>query len=135
MKAFTYLHSKDLLHRDISPNNVLVKIYDDVIVVKVSDFGLVKTKESNLTSLNSEIKGAFNDPRLSIDGFHQYNVLHETFALARLMLFVMTGKIRTDVKFDVGLQEIANRGLNQDLSKRFKSTEEISLLIKQIKIA
>lgn len=52
--AFKYLHSKQILHRDISPKNVLIKQYDDLIVVKISDFGLVKIPESTLTSASTE---------------------------------------------------------------------------------
>ncbi len=33
LKAFEYIHSKGRLHRDISPKNILLKQYDDVIVV------------------------------------------------------------------------------------------------------
>lgn len=40
LKACKYLHEKEYLHRDLSPTNVLIKKYDDVLVVKISDFGL-----------------------------------------------------------------------------------------------
>lgn len=40
LKAFSYIHLKGLLHRDISPKNILIKQYEDIPVVKVSDFGL-----------------------------------------------------------------------------------------------
>ena len=41
LRAYGYLHSKKIYHRDISPKNVLIKQYDDTMVVKLSDFGLV----------------------------------------------------------------------------------------------
>ena len=96
LKAFEYIHSKDRLHRDISPKNILLKQYDDVMVVKIADFGLVKIPDSSLTTVNTEFKGYFNDPSLILDGFDTYNTLHETFALTRIIYYVLTGKTNTD---------------------------------------
>lgn len=39
LRAFEYIHSKGQLHRDISPKNILVKLYEDTIVIKIADFG------------------------------------------------------------------------------------------------
>lgn len=75
LHAFNYIHSQKILHRDISPNNILVKKYADVIVVKIADFGLVKIPESSLTSFSTEFKGSFNDPALVLDGFESYRFL------------------------------------------------------------
>ncbi|EME8241774.1 protein kinase family protein, partial [Enterococcus faecium] len=66
LKAFEYIHSKKLLHRDISPNNILIKVYEELLILKVSDFGLVKNPDLQVTSLNTEFKGWFNDPALAI---------------------------------------------------------------------
>ncbi|XQF94187.1 protein kinase domain-containing protein (plasmid) [Pseudoalteromonas espejiana] len=49
------------MHRDISPKNILLKEYDDVAVVKIADFGLVKIVDSELTSENTDFKGYYND--------------------------------------------------------------------------
>lgn len=92
LKAFQYIHSKGLLHRDISYENILVKRYDDgSIWIKVGDFGLVKRPESDLTRKGTEIKGAINDyTDLSIVGFENYNILHETYALTKVIYFIWT---------------------------------------------
>lgn len=125
LKAFEYIHSKNRLHRDISPKNVLLKCYDDIIVVKISDFGLVKIPDSTLTTVNTEFKGYFNDPSLIVDGFDTYGILHETFALTRLVYFVMTGKTNIDKISDPKLKGFVSKGLNVDKSKRFQTVNEI----------
>jgi tRNA A-37 threonylcarbamoyl transferase component Bud32 len=126
IKAFSYIHSKQLLHRDISPNNILLKLYDDVIVVKISDFGLVKLPESNLTSANTELKGYFNDPNLSVEGFDKYEIVHETYALTRLLYFVMTGKTTTGKVKNSNLKDFICKGLNSNKDQRFKNIDELS---------
>ncbi len=43
--GMNYVHSLGHLHRDISLQNVLVKVFaKDAVLVKLSDFGLVKTR-------------------------------------------------------------------------------------------
>ena len=125
LKAFEYIHSKGRLHRDISPKNILLKQYDDVMVVKIADFGLVKIPDSSLTTVNTEFKGYFNDPSLILDGFDTYNALHETFALTRIIYYVLTGKTNTDNISNSKLQAFVQKGLNPDKSKRFQNVNEV----------
>lgn len=132
LKAFDYIHSKGRLHRDISPKNILIKQYEDVLVVKIADFGLVKIPDSSLTSFNTEFKGYFNDPSLILDGFDTYGVLHETYALARLAYYVMTGKTNADRISEPKLRDFMNKGLNNDKSKRFQNIGEIAKAFKVI---
>lgn len=130
LRAFKYIHSKKLLHRDISPKNILLKKYDDVNVVKVSDFGLVKVPDSHLTTINTEFKGYFNDQNLLIEGFQNYGILHETFALTRLVYFVMSGKTRMDNIKDVNLSSFVKKGLSPNLSERYQNIDEIISAVK-----
>ncbi|WP_290524724.1 protein kinase family protein [Alcanivorax sp.] len=133
IKAFSYIHSKAILHRDISPKNILLKIYDDVAVVKVADFGLVKIVDSNLTSVNTEFKGYFNDPNLVVEGFDSYDILHETYALTRILYYVLTGKTRTD-KFSENMRTFVEKGLNSDKGRRFKDIDELGKEFQNIKL-
>lgn len=132
LRAFRYIHSKGLLHRDISPKNILLKKYDDVIIIKVSDFGLVKVPDSNLTTINTEFKGYFNDTRLLTEGFCNYGILHETFAITRLIYFVISGKTRIDNIKDVKLSSFVNKGLSTNLSERFQSVDEMIIAVKEL---
>lgn len=125
IKAFKYIHSKGRLHRDINPKNILIKIYDDVQVVKISDFGLIKREESTLTTVNTEFKGWFNDPNLRIIGFDKYSMCHEIYALTMTIYYLMTGKTNTTKIEDKNLQEFVKRGMNTDCSKRYKDVEEL----------
>lgn len=132
LKAFSYIHSKSLLHRDISPNNVLIKKYDDVVVIKVSDFGLVRIPNSDLTSLQTEVKGCFNDPSLQIEGFNNYSLVHEIYALTRLLYFVMTGKTNLNNVKNNMLKCFLEKGTSAIKSNRFQSLEELSKSFKEL---
>ncbi|EOA3408657.1 protein kinase [Enterococcus hirae] len=132
LKAFYYIHSKGLFHRDINPKNVLLKIYDDTQIVKITDFGLVKVPNLQMTSFNTDMKGWFNDPSLELDGFSNYNISHEIFALTRLLYFVLTGKTNISKNKDNNIKKFLEIGLNPDKNIRFKNIQELANAFKNI---
>ncbi|MFA7084083.1 MAG: protein kinase family protein [Arcobacteraceae bacterium] len=135
-RAFEYIHESIGLHRDISTTNVLLKKYDnDLLVVKISDFGLVKLKESTLTSDNSELKGSLNDPKLNIvGGFKNYKLEHETYAVTRLIYFIITGRTTIDTKFDNKEFELfIKNGIADDLNIRYKNIQIMKIAFNKIK--
>lgn len=125
LRAYSYLHSKSVFHRDVSPQNALVKIYDDTIVVKISDFGLVKIAESDLTSENSELKGSLNDPALKVLGFGKYELRHELYAITLLLVFVLTGKLNWSKVKNPSIKEFMEKGTASDIDKRFQTMDEL----------
>ena len=82
--------------------------------------------ESNLTSANTELKGYFNDPNLLVEGFENYEMVHETYALTRLLYFVMTGKKTTGKIKDSKLKDFVFKGVNSNKDQRFKNIDELS---------
>lgn len=131
MKSFSYIHSKCLLHRDISPKNILLKLYDDVVVVKICDFGLVKIPDSTLTAQDTDLKGSFNDPGLLLHGFANYEITHETYALTRLVYFVMTGRINMDRVQDE-FKGFISKGMSSNKADRFKDVDELSATFQEL---
>ena len=119
------MHSKHILHRDISPNNVLLKLYDDVIVVKLSDFGLVKISNSDLTTENTAFKGSLNDPALRTVGFENYNLSHEIYAMSLLFAYVLSGKTNFEKIKDPNIRTFMEKGTNPDSLKRYQTLEEL----------
>ncbi|AJG57821.1 protein kinase domain-containing protein [Bacillus cereus] len=124
-KAFTYIHSKNVLHRDISPSNILIKIYDGAEIIKVSDFGLIKLEESQLTNQFTEMKGTFNDPQLAFDGFSNYKIHHEIYALTRLIYFIFTGRTTMGAFTNEQFKAFFDKGTNPNREERYKDVREM----------
>lgn len=131
-KGLEYIHSRGLLHRDISLTNVFIRHYDDVDVVKIGDFGLVKLPESNLTSVQSELKGSLNDPDLINVGFANYEMCHEIFALTRLCTFILTGMATVQTLNDGAIKRFWGKGTSPNRDERFKSVAEILSVVQKI---
>lgn len=127
--AVHYLISKGLFHRDLSPNNVLIKEYDDgTIVAKLSDFGLVKTPDFKKTTYLSDPKGTYVPREVLFRQvpFKDFGSLQELSSLTDLLFYIMNG-------FDYDENEDANNvyinaykaGTNVDLNQRIDNVPEL----------
>ncbi|MDR2565254.1 MAG: protein kinase family protein [Bifidobacteriaceae bacterium] len=91
--GINYLHGEGLLHRDISLQNVLLKVYaKGAVLVKLSDFGLVKDRASEFTRTDSEMRGTIRDPLL--DSFKNYGVVNEIYSIGWVLSYIFTGRER-----------------------------------------
>ncbi len=130
LKGLKYLHSKDLYHRDISFNNILIKEFDDnFVIVKISDFGLLKDLNLELTRTDSEIRGTIIDDTLT--SFKDYNIKNEIYAIGVVLWFIFTGK--TNLKIDNSkIAKVVNKCITREIDKRYNNVDEIIQEIKLI---
>ena len=88
--AMTYLHGKQLVHRDLTPNNILI---DELsIKAKVTDFGLTRVAaESRMATKSAAGTPTFMPPEaLSINPRHDSKL--DVFSFGNLILFTITHK-------------------------------------------
>lgn len=121
--GINYLHFNEILHRDISLGNILVKVYDSgAVLVKLADFGLAKHPDSDLTNTGTEIKGTIVDPYL--DQFGNYDVVNEVYAIGHVLAFIFTGRKSISV-VDSGVKAIVDRCTANSFAARYGSVSAI----------
>lgn len=125
--AMKYIHSKNILHRDLAFKNVLISKYDDVVTMKISDFGLVKIKDQDNTNTKTLIKGTLIDPLVQNIGYKNYSITNEIYSVGRIIYYIMTGRENTN-KYDCErLKKIIEKCTTMVETSRYKSVAEIEI--------
>lgn len=125
--GLNYLHWKGYLHRDVSLQNILLKEFDDgAVLVKLSDFGLVKDQESKFTRTQTEMRGTIRDPQL--ESFRSYDVRNEIYSSGHVLAYIFTGReALPPATNDIG--RIVRKCTLHEVSERY---ETISALIADV---
>lgn len=88
--GLNHLHKHRFLHRDLSLQNVLIKKYDHgAVVVKLSDFGLLKDESTAFTMSQTEMRGTIRDPLWS--NFKDFDIWNEVYAAGMVLAYIFTG--------------------------------------------
>lgn len=121
--GINYLHHQKLLHRDISLQNILLKVFDaGAVLVKLSDFGLVKDQASAFTRTQTEMKGTVRDPML--DSFKEYGVVNEMYSIGHVLGYIFTGReALPGVSDEVGA--IIHKCIHHDVRQRYQAVTEL----------
>lgn len=129
--AINLLHKNNVMHRDLSYKNILIHTYKDcdAFVVKVSDFGLAKTENSDLTSTGSVMKGSIVDPSLS--SFKEFSPVNDIYSIGFILNYIFTGKenLHIDNSF---VSAIVQKCSDNDPSHRYQNVSEIISAVKKI---
>ncbi|SEQ09595.1 Serine/threonine protein kinase [Lentzea xinjiangensis] len=119
-----YIHTQDLLHRDISLQNVLLKVYESkAVLVKLSDFGLAKDRASEFTHTKTEMRGTIRDPTLS--SFKDYDIPNEIYSVGWVLSYIFTGKESLPRPNSDAVTKIVRKCTDSDIEQRYSSIREI----------
>lgn len=121
--GLSYIHRERILHRDISLQNILLKVYkSNAVLVKLSDFGLMKEQSSQFTRTHTEMRGTIIDPTLR--SFRDYAVVNEIYAAGYVLAYIFTG--REDLKVsNEHLQRIVQKCTTYQVTDRYQTVMEI----------
>ena len=83
--GLNYLHSIHITHRDIKPDNILIK--DGIL--KIADFGFASDSSQLMTNLGT---APYMSPELFLDGDEAYSAKVDVWALNTCLYRLLTGK-------------------------------------------
>ncbi|TAN43942.1 MAG: serine/threonine protein kinase [Nitrospirae bacterium] len=124
--ALKFAHEQSILHRDISPNNVLVFRKDGNLNIKVTDFGLGKSTESLSYYTGSSASGygqiLYVSPEQKVH-LKDATVRSDIYSLGRLVYFVFTGKDPDNIK-PFELSSLVAKAIEDNPEDRFQNIGE-----------
>lgn len=92
------------------------------MLVKLSDFGLVKDQASEFTRTQTEMKGTVRDPMLG--SFKDYAVVNEMYAIGHVLAYIFKGRESLPPATDeVG--RIIHKCAVNDLDQRYRAVTEL----------
>lgn len=127
LSAIKHAHDLSILHRDISPNNVLVFNNKDEVNLRVSDFGLGKDTESLSYYSGSSVNGygqiLYVSPEQRIK-LKDASVRSDIFSLGKLIYFVFTAKDPDNIKF-FELSSLVTKATEENPDDRHQNIDEL----------
>jgi serine/threonine protein kinase len=127
INAIKYAHNKNILHRDISPNNVLVFENNEEISLRVCDFGLGKDAESLSYYTGSSVSGygqiLYVSPEQS-ESLKNATEQSDIYSLGKLIYFIFTGREPKNIK-PFELSSLVIKATEDEPEKRYKNIEEL----------
>lgn len=130
--SVNYLHHRELLHRDISLQNILLKVFDaGAVLVKLSDFGLVKDQTKDFTRTQTEMKGTIRDPML--DSFKDYMAVNEMYSIAWVLAYIFTGRESLPPRGHA-VGQIIHKCAANDLDQRYQTVADLIADVERLEV-
>lgn len=139
MESLTQVHKIELIHRDISPDNILITKYNEV---KLIDFGAAKYSNPDGRSLSVVLKQGFAPPE-QYDTHGEQGPWTDVYALGVTIYFAITGILPPEsirimmgkdvvkrpselgIAIDPGVENALMKALAVDRKKRYQDVQSM----------
>ncbi|GAQ92580.1 hypothetical protein KFL_010600040, partial [Klebsormidium nitens] len=119
-RAMVFLHSRDIIHRDLKAANILVTVVDEAsgaCTVKVADFGLATIKTA--TSLHRTKAGTCRWMAPEISDDQPYSEKTDVYSFAMICVEILTGMVPfINIKSENAVIKAVDRGERPTLPER-----------------
>lgn len=125
--AIKSAHDIEILHRDLSPQNILIFISDGIVKVKVSDFGLGKDMKSLSHLTRVEAEGYGRDFYVAPEQYEDLNASSkksDIYSLGKIIYFIMTGKVPNIIN-QCELSVIINKSIKENPDERYDNINDL----------
>eukprot|EP00243_Klebsormidium_subtile_P003289 TRINITY_DN16641_c0_g1_i1.p1 TRINITY_DN16641_c0_g1~~TRINITY_DN16641_c0_g1_i1.p1 ORF type:complete len:556 (+),score=117.73 TRINITY_DN16641_c0_g1_i1:123-1790(+) len=116
-RAMVFLHSRQIIHRDLKAANILVRILDErsgACDVKVADFGLATLKTATTVHRTRAGTGRWMAPEVADDG--PYSGKSDVYSFAMTCFEILSGSVPfSTLKTDVAVMRAVDRGVRPEL--------------------
>ena len=132
-----HAHEKEIIHRDLAPNNILVYEDEDGLHVKIIDFGISKLKIFLYEEQNT-VNHYFNQIYSSPEQKAQKRVsnLSDIFSLGKTLFFMLSGQNPlpnnesfddqiNNLEVDKVIQDTIRKATNSNISSRYLAIESL----------
>ncbi|GAQ89216.1 ATMRK serine/threonine protein kinase-like [Klebsormidium nitens] len=116
-RAMVFLHSRQIIHRDLKAANILVRVLDErsgACDVKVADFGLATLKTATTVHKTRAGTGRWMAPEVADDG--PYSGKSDVYSFAMTCFEILTGSVPfSSLKTDIAVMRAVDRGERPEL--------------------
>ncbi len=122
LDALQELHKRNIIHRDITPSNVLVSSDD---VVRLIDFGISRNWKADQKK-DTAILGTVGYAAPEQFGFQQTDITADFYALGVLINVMLTGQLPAEKRAEnKKLAKIIQKCIQMDPAKRYQAAAKI----------
>lgn len=123
-----FIHSFDIIHRDINPANILIS---SDCVIKITDLGIARSKKENQRT-DTSILGTVGYAAPEQFGFAQTDVRTDIYSLGVLLNVLLTGKLPTVMTYNGKLQPVIEKAIQISPEERFQTIGEFLAQINEM---
>jgi hypothetical protein len=92
------------------------------VTVKLSDFGLHKSPESEFTKIDSSMKGTVLDPTL--ERFADFKPTNDIYAVGHVLSYIFTGRSGLDAALGA-VRQVVHKCTDNEVSNRYPTVADV----------